>query len=149
MFMENFGSWNDGREKAPAALARKFMSQFIKKIKLKYGEMSQIRSFLYIDDCIRGTDLLFRSKFRDPINIGNDKHVSINQLVSILEKITNHKVKEFMTLPSQKGVNSRSSDNKLVKQVLNWYPYTSTEDGMKKLYKFIKNEYLRKINGVR
>ena len=141
-----FGSWNDGREKAPAALARKFVESIHKKknkIEI-WGNGSQIRSFLYIDDCIRGTDLLFRSKFRDPINIGNDKHVSINQLVSILEKITNHKVKRIYDTSKPKGVNSRSSDNKLVKQVLNWYPYTSTEDGMKKLYKFIKNEYLRK-----
>ena len=113
-----FGSWNDGREKAPAALARKFVETIDKKknkIEI-WGDGKQIRSFLYIDDCIRGTDLLFRSKFRDPINIGNDKHVSINQLVDILEKITGKKVSRYYDRSKPKGVDSRSSDNTLVKK---------------------------------
>ena len=99
-----YGSWKDGREKAPAALSRKFAeSIFHKKNKIEiWGDGNQIRSFLYIDDCIKGTDLLFRSKFRDPINIVNDKHVTINKLVNILEKITGHKVKKIMTGQNQR-----------------------------------------------
>ena len=85
--------------------------------------------------------MLFRSKFRDPINIGNDKHVSINQLVDILEKITGKKVSRYYDRSKPKGVDSRSSDNTLVKKILNWSPKISTEVGMKRLYNFVKKEY--------
>ena len=143
-----FGSWCDGREKAPAALVRKFVESIHnKKNKIEiWGNGNQVRSFLYIDDCIRGTDLLFRSKFREPINIGNDKHVTINQLVTILEKITGHRVKRKYDKSKPKGVNSRSSDNTLVKKILKWSPKISTEVGMEKLYKYIKFEYFNKKN---
>ena len=115
----------------------------IKKNKIEiWGDGKQIRSFLYIDDCIRGTDLLFRSKFRDPINIGNDKHVSINQLVDILEKITGKKVSRYYDRSKPKGVDSRSSDNTLVKKILNWSPKISTEVGMKRLYNFVKKNII-------
>ena len=143
--MREYGSWTDGREKAPAALSRKFAeSIFHKKNEIEiWGNGNQIRSFLYIDDCIRGTDLLFKSKFRDPINIGNDKHVTINKLVNILEKITGHKVKKKYDTTKPKGVDSRSSDNTLVKKVLNWSPQISTEKGMEKLFNFVNLEYLK------
>ena len=122
-------------------------SQYFIKNKIEiWGDGNQIRSFLYIDDCIRGTDLLFRSKFRDPINIGNDKHVTINKLVNILEKITGHKVKKIYDRSKPKGVDSRSSDNTLVKKVLNWSPKISTEKGMEKLFNFVYSEYLRTKN---
>ena len=98
---------------------------------------------MYIDDCIRGTDLLFKSKFRDPINIGNDQHVTINELVNILEEISGHKVKRVYDTTKPKGVDSRSSDNTLVKKVLNWSPKISTKKGMEKLFKFVYSEYLR------
>ncbi|WP_440653721.1 NAD-dependent epimerase/dehydratase family protein [Candidatus Pelagibacter sp. HIMB1506] len=145
-----YGSWRDGREKAPAALARKFAESIHKKknkIQI-WGDGNQIRSFLYIDDCIKGTDLLFKSKFRDPINIGNDKHVTINKLVSILEKITNHKVERIYDTSKPKGVNSRSSDNTLVKKVLNWSPKISTEIGMEKLFNFVNSEYKKMKNEI-
>ena len=93
---------------------------------MRYGEWKSDKKFLYIDDCIKGTDLLFKSKYRQPINIGNDKHVTINKLVSILEKISNIKLKEFM-IPQNQRRDSRSSDNTLVKKILNWSPETSTE----------------------
>ena len=86
---------------------------------------------------------MFRSKFRDPINIGNDKHVTINKLVNILEKITGHKVKRKYDTSKPKGVDSRSSDNTLVKKVLNWSPQISTESGMEKLFNFVNLEYLK------
>jgi len=140
-----FGSWKDGREKAPAALARKFVESIDKKkneIEI-WGNGRQIRSFLYIDDCIKGTDLLFKSNYRNPINIGNDKHVTINELVSILEKITKHKVKRNYDKSKPKGVDSRSSNNNLVKKTLNWSPKISTMEGMKKLYHYVKAEYYK------
>ncbi len=141
-----YGSWKDGREKAPAALARKFVESIHKKknqIEI-WGDGKQIRSFLYIDDCIRGTHLLFKSNYRNPINIGHNKHVTINDLVSILEKITGHRVKKNYDKSKPKGVNSRSSNNTLVKKILNWSPRVSTENGMRKLYEFVKFEYYKK-----
>ena len=140
-----YGSWQDGREKAPAALARKFVESMHKKNQIDiWGDGNQIRSFLYIDDCVRGTDLLFNSNYRNPINIGYNKHVTINKLVTILEKITGHKVKRNYDTTKPKGVNSRSSDNTLVKKILNWSPRVSTEDGMRKLYLYVKSEYHKK-----
>ena len=140
------GSWSDGREKAPAALARKFVESIHKKknqIEI-WGNGKQIRSFLYIDDCIRGTNLLFKSNYRHPINIGNNKHVTINELVAILEKITGHKVKKNYDRSKPKGVVSRSSDNTLVKKVLNWSPKISTEEGMARLFEYVNSEYHKK-----
>ena len=140
-----FGSWNDGREKAPAALSRKFAESIHKKkdkIEI-WGNGNQVRSFLYIDDCIKGTDLLFKSNFREPINIGNDKSVTINQLASILEKITGHKPHRQYDTSKPKGVDSRSSDNTQVKKILNWEPKVSTEVGMEKLYNFVNSQYLK------
>ena len=143
-----YGSWRDGREKAPAALSRKFVESIYKKkneIEI-WGDGNQIRSFLYIDDCIKGTDLLFKSNYRHPINIGNDKHVTINKLVSILEKITGHKVKRLYDKTKPKGVDVRSSDNTLVKKILNWSPKVSTEKGMEKLFNYVNLEYLKTKN---
>ena len=140
-----FGSWTGGREKAPAALARKFIEgvngkkQFIDV----WGNGKQVRSFLYIDDCIEATDLLFKSKFREPINIGSERHVTINQLIAILEKISKKKFKKKYDLTKPQGVKSRSSDNTLIKKVLKWSPKVSLEVGMKKIFFHIKKEYYR------
>ncbi len=140
-----YGSWKGGREKAPAAMARKFVEgiKYNKKDIEIWGDGNQIRSFLYIDDCVKATDLLFKSKYRNPINIGSDKHVSINKLVTILEKISGIKFKRKYDLSKPQGVKSRSSDNTLVKKTLNWSPQVSIEDGMEKIFRHIKNEYVR------
>ncbi len=137
-----YGSYVGGREKAPAALARKFVEGIYKdkkEIEI-WGNGKQIRSFLYIDDCIKAVDMLFKSNFRSPLNIGSDKHVSINQLVSILEKITNKKFIRKYDLTKPQGVMSRSSDNTLIKKVLKWSPDVKMEDGIKKIYYHIKSE---------
>ena len=149
MFMENM-EVGETEEKKPQLLWQEnLLNLYIKKNKIQiWGDGNQIRSFLYIDDCIKGTDLLFKSKFRDPINIGNDKHVTINKLVSILEKITNHKVERIYDTSKPKGVNSRSSDNTLVKKVLNWSPKISTEIGMEKLFNFVNSEYKKMKNEI-
>ena len=140
-----YGSWKGGREKAPAAMARKFVEgiKYNKKDIEIWGDGNQIRSFLYIDDCVKATDLLFKSKYRNPINIGSDKHVSINKLVTILEKISGIKFKRKYDLSKPQGVKSRSSDNTLVKKTLNWSPQVSIEDGMEKIFRHIQNEYVR------
>ena len=137
------GTWIGGREKAPAALIRKFLE--IKYNKKKYleiwGDGKQLRSFMYIEDCIKGTNLLFNSTFKDPLNIGVSDFVSINQLVDILVMISGIDPKRKYILDAPKGVNSRSSDNTLIKSILNWEPSILLKDGMKKTYEWIENEF--------
>mgnify|MGYP001265657016 CR=1 FL=1 len=140
-----YGSWRGGREKVPAALARKFV-EGIKNNKKSieiWGNGKQIRSFLYIDDCIKATDLLFKSKYRHPINIGSDKHVTINKLVKILEKISGKKFKRKYDISKPQGVKSRSSDNTLIRKILHWSPQVKIEDGMDKIFRHIQKEYVR------
>ena len=141
-----FGTWEGGREKAPAALARKFLEiKYKKKNYLEiWGNGEQLRSFMYIDDCIKGTNLLFKSNFKRPINIGVSSFVSINQLVDILEKISGLKPKRKYILNAPKGVATRSSDNTLIKSVLKWEPTISLVNGMKKTYDWIEHEFTRK-----
>lgn len=141
-----YGTWEGGREKAPAALARKFLEiKYKKKNYLEiWGNGEQLRSFMYIDDCIKGTNLLFKSNFKRPINIGVSSFVSINQLVDILEKISGLKPKRKYILNAPKGVATRSSDNTLIKSVLKWEPTISLVNGMKKTYDWIENEFKRK-----
>ena len=141
-----FGTWEGGREKAPAALARKFLEiKYKKKNYLEiWGNGEQLRSFMYIDDCIKGTNLLFKSNFKRPINIGVSSFVSINQLVDILEKISGLKPKRKYILNAPKGVATRSSDNTLIKSVLKWEPTISLVNGMKKTYDWIEHEFKRK-----
>ena len=142
------GSWVGGREKAPAALARKFIECIVKKSKNIeiWGNGKQIRSFLYIDDCIRATDLLFKSNYRSPINIGNEKFVTINKLIDILEKISGHKFSRKYDLSKPQGVMARSSDNTLVKKILKWSPEVRIEEGMEKIFYHIKNEFDKNLN---
>ena len=141
-----YGTWEGGREKAPAALARKFLEiKYKKKNYLEiWGNGEQLRSFMYIDDCIKGTNLLFRSNFKKPINIGVSSFVSINQLVNILEKITGLKPKRKYILNAPRGVTTRSSNNALIKSVLKWEPTISLVNGMKKTYDWIEHEFKRK-----
>ena len=137
------GSFDGGREKAPAALCRKIIEA--KKNNLEtieiWGDGNQTRSFLYVDDCIDATIKLFNSDFREPINIGSEEKVSINQLVDIIENISGLKLKRNYQLNKPKGVNGRSSNNDLIKKVLNWNYKYSLKDGITKTYKWIENMY--------
>lgn len=140
------GSWNDGREKAPAALTRKVIEAKIsnkKEIEI-WGDGKQIRSFMYIDDCITGTNLLFNSNFNEPLNIGSSKFVTINELVDILEEIADIKLKRNYLVDAPKGVDSRSSDNTLIKSKLNWEPVFDIKKGMQNLYNWIYQQKLKK-----
>ena len=134
-----FGTFDGGREKAPAAIARKISNAKINKqdsIEV-WGDGEQTRSFLYIDDCIEGTLKLFHSDHREPLNIGSDEQVSINQLIDITEKISGIKVKRNYLLDKPKGVRGRSSNNEKLKEVLNWNYSIKLEEGMKKTYDWI------------
>ena len=143
-----FGTFDGGREKAPAALCRKVIEAKInnKKTIEVWGDGNQTRSFLYIDDCVDAILKLFHSNFKDPINIGSEEKVSINQLIDIIENIANIKLKREYQLDKPKGVNGRSSNNDLIKKVLNWNYNYSLKDGIEKTYHWINQFYQNKNN---
>ncbi len=130
-----FGTFDGGREKAPAALCRKVIKAKKNnhyKIEV-WGDGMQTRTFLYIDDCIEGTLRLFESDYSEPVNIGSDEQVSINQMVEIIENISGiKKLERIYQLDKPKGVRGRSSNNDLVKKILNWSFKIQLKDGLKK-----------------
>src|SRR5436190_457305 len=136
------GTYDGGREKAPAAVCRKVISakQSGKHEIEIWGSGEQTRSFMYIDDCLFGTQALLNSDFIEPINIGSNELVSINQLVDIVEVIAGVKLKRTYNLHAPKGVNGRNSDNTLIQQVFGWQPATRLRDGMEKTYRWIYDE---------
>jgi nucleoside-diphosphate-sugar epimerase len=105
-----------------------------------WGAGEQTRSFMYITDCVFGTQMLLNSDFVEPINIGSAEMVSINQLVDIAEEIAGIKLNRRYNLSAPKGVNGRSSDNTLIKQVFNWEPSTRLRDGLEITYKWIYDQ---------
>jgi nucleoside-diphosphate-sugar epimerase len=136
------GTYDGGREKAPAAICRKVIEaiQTGKNEIEIWGSGNQTRSFMYIDDCVKGTQMLMNSDFAEPINIGSNELVSINQLVDIVEEIAGVKLKRNYNLNAPKGVNGRNSDNTLIKKIFNWEPNTKLRDGMELTYRWIYDE---------
>jgi GDP-D-mannose 3', 5'-epimerase len=138
------GTWDGGREKAPAAICRKAISAKLSgnnEIEI-WGDGEQTRSFTYIDDCMKGTQLLMHSEITEPLNIGSDQMVSINQLVDIVENIAGINLKRKYLLNAPKGVRGRNSNNETIKQLLSWAPDTSLEIGMEKTYRWIYDEII-------
>jgi len=136
------GTYDGGREKAPAAVCRKVITAKLSgkhEIEI-WGSGEQTRSFMYIDDCLHGTQTLTNSDFFEPINIGSNELVSINQLVDIVEAIAGVKLKRNYNLSAPKGVNGRNSDNTLIKKVFGWEPTTRLKDGLEKTYRWIHDE---------
>jgi len=136
------GSWNNGKEKAPAAICRK-VAQAVNGGEIEiWGDGEQTRSFLYIDECLDGVIKLMESNFEGPVNIGSEEKVSINQLVDIVSKIAGKSlVKKHIKGPT--GVRGRNSDNKLIKEKLGWAPSQPLEIGLSKTYSWIeKMNYL-------
>jgi len=136
------GTYDGGREKAPAAICRKVIAAKLSgkhEIEI-WGDGEQTRSFMYIDDCTEGTIKLTASDIVEPLNIGSDELVSINRLVDIVEKIAGVKLKRSYKLDAPKGVRGRNSDNTLIKKLLDWAPSIRLEDGMEKTYKWIYDE---------
>ncbi len=146
-----YGTFDGGREKAPAALCRKIINakkNNQNKIEV-WGDGQQTRSFLYIDDCLDGTLRLFESDYSEPLNIGSDEQVSINQMIDIIEEISQiKKIKREYRLDKPKGVRGRSSNNDLVKKVLNWSFKIKLKDGLKKTYDWINNEISRERSNI-
>jgi nucleoside-diphosphate-sugar epimerase len=136
------GSWDDGREKAPAAFCRKVaVAQDGDSIEM-WGNGEQLRSFLYIDECLEGVRKLMDSKdFFGPVNIGSDEMISINDLAEMIMDIANKK-SAINHIPGPLGVIARNSDNKLIKEMLNWAPDYPLQKGMEITYKWI-NEQLQ------
>jgi GDP-D-mannose 3', 5'-epimerase len=137
-----YGTWDGGREKAPAAICRK-----VAEAKLTgthaieiWGDGQQTRSFMYVDDCVHGTQLLTESDVIDPINIGSSELVTINQLVSIVEEIAGIEVERRHKLDAPQGVRGRNSDNTLILERLGWEPSISLRDGMERTYRWIYDE---------
>ena len=133
------GTWNGGREKAPAAICRKIaLAESNAEIEI-WGDGTQTRSFLIIDECIEGTLRLMRSDFAGPVNIGSDEMVSISTLVDMVCKVSGKQIKKkFIEGPI--GVKGRNSDNRLIKQELNWCPQKPLEWGLNRTYHWIAEQ---------
>ena len=142
------GTFDGGREKAPAAMCRKVIeAKMNNKNSIDvWGDGTQTRSFLYIDDCIDAVLKLFHSDYSNPINIGSDEKVSINQLILIVEDIAGGNLKKNYQLDKPQGVKGRSSNNDLIKKVLNWEHRYSLKEGIKETYNWIDSIYQNKKN---
>jgi nucleoside-diphosphate-sugar epimerase len=132
------GTYDGGREKAPAALCRKVALAKDGEVIEIWGDGKQTRSFCFIDDCIEGVVKLMDSDFAEPLNIGSDRLVTMDEMVDIIAKIANKKLDRKHLLDKPQGVRGRNSDNTLCKKVLNWEPKISLEDGLEQTYKWIE-----------
>ena len=143
------GTWDGGREKAPAAMIRKVIeakNSGNHEINI-WGDGKQTRSFMYIDDCVKGTQMIMESDIDEPINLGSNELVTINGLVDIVEDIAGIKLKRTYDLSAPKGVNGRNSDNTLIEEKLDWQPSIRLRDGMEKTYRWIEQQIADGIRG--
>jgi nucleoside-diphosphate-sugar epimerase len=134
------GTWDGGREKAPAAICRKVIEAKRSgrhEIDI-WGDGQQLRSFMFIDDCVKGTQLIANSDIDEPINLGSSELVSINQLVDMVEDIAGIKLRRNYDLKAPRGVNGRNSDNTMILDRLGWQPSIPLRDGMERTYRWIE-----------
>jgi len=148
-----WGTWDGGREKAPAALCRKIIKAIddgSRTIQI-WGDGTRTRSFMYIDDCVKGIDGITHCEelIATPINLGTSELVTVNELVSIIEKISGVPIKRKYDLSAPQGVHGRNSDNTMIQKVLGWEPDTPLRVGLKKTYDWIKDQYYLKKAGKR
>jgi GDP-D-mannose 3',5'-epimerase len=136
------GTWDGGREKAPAALCRKIATAKASSNKLIeiWGDGEQTRSFTYIEDCIKGSIMLMNSDIREPLNVGSSEMVSINSMVEIIEGIAGLKITRNYNLEAPKGVRGRNSDNTRIQNLLNWQPSIALSTGLSATYKWIEEQ---------
>jgi GDP-D-mannose 3',5'-epimerase len=138
------GTWEGGREKAPAAICRKVLEAKISgvhEIEI-WGDGKQTRSFMYVDDCTKGTRMIYESDILEPINLGSNELVTINQLVDIVEEIAGVKLDRKYNLGAPKGVNGRNSDNTKIMEYLGWEPSIRLKEGLAKTYAWIEEQML-------
>jgi GDP-D-mannose 3',5'-epimerase len=141
------GTYEGGREKAPAAICRKVIEAKIsgkQEIEI-WGDGHQTRSFMYIDDCLKGTLAILESDIREPINLGSSELVTINQLVDIAEDIAGVKLQRRYNLRAPRGVNGRNSDNTKIRGYLGWEPSVRLRDGLEKTYAWIEEQMLTAV----
>jgi nucleoside-diphosphate-sugar epimerase len=135
------GTWTGGREKAPAAMCRKVAEAKLSgrsEIEI-WGDGEQTRSFCFIDDCVDGIYRLMRSDWREPLNLGQDRMVTINQLADMVANIAGVSLRK-VHVPGPQGVRGRNSDNTRLREVLGWEPSISLEDGLAKTYAWIEQQ---------
>lgn len=145
-----WGTWFGGREKAPAAICRKVVEAKMTgqpEIEI-WGTGHQTRSFMYIDDCIKGVQRIMDSQVKEPINLGSSEAVSINQLVDIVEDIAGIRLIRKYDVNAPKGVNGRNSDNTLIRDYLGWEPSISLRSGLEKTYAWIYDQYQLRKRGM-
>ena len=137
------GTYEGGKEKAPAAIARKVaLAEDGGEIEV-WGDGEQTPSFMYVDNCVEGLLRLMASDFSEPLNLGTDRLISINELIDLVSEIAGKKLRKRHDLSKPQGVRGRNSDNSLLSRVLGWEPKISLEEGLANTYKWIENE-LRK-----
>jgi GDP-D-mannose 3',5'-epimerase len=147
------GTWDGGREKAPAALCRKVIAAKDTgnhQIEI-WGDGSQKRSFMFIEDCIKGIDLIMHCDdlIATPLNLGSSELVSINDLVSIIENIAGVSLERRYKLDAPRGVAGRNSDNTMIQQILGWEPNTPLREGLEKTYAWIEQQYQDRKAGIK
>ena len=136
------GTYDGGREKAPAAICRKVIAAKLSgkhEIEI-WGDGKQTRSFQWIGDCVKGTQMILEGDYVEPLNLGSSELVTINQLVDIVEKIADLKLNRRYNLSAPKGVNGRNSDNTLIQQIFGWEPSTRLRDGLERTYRWIYDQ---------
>jgi GDP-D-mannose 3',5'-epimerase len=141
------GTWDGGREKAPAAICRKVATAALtgeKTIEI-WGDGGQTRSFMWIDDCLDGIELIHASDLQEPVNLGSSERVSINQLVDTIEDIAGVRLAREYDLGAPKGVNGRNSDNTMILDRLGWEPSTPLQTGLERTYTWIHGQVARSL----
>lgn len=134
------GTYEGGKEKSPAAICRKIaLAKQRDEIEI-WGDGKQTRSYCYIDDCVEGIYRLMQSDYHEPINLGQDRMISINELVDIIAKIAGKKITKKHDLSKPQGVRGRNADITLIKNILNWEPQITLEEGLERTYKWILSE---------
>ena len=136
------GTWQGGKEKAPAAICRKVATAKSGDAIEIWGDGQQTRSFLYVDECLEGSTRLLRSDFEGPVNIGSEEMVSINQLVDMVADIAGKKI-EINHIPGPLGVRGRNSDNRLIQERLGWAPTEPLAKGLEVTYGWIEGQVRR------
>ncbi len=145
------GTWDGGREKAPAAICRKVIEAIDRKtgrISI-WGDGTATRSFMYIDDCVKGIDLITHCDplIATPINLGSSELISVNELVTLAEEIGGVRLQRDYQLDAPRGVAGRNSDNTFIRQVLGWEPATPFREGLTRTYRWIAEQYQRRKEG--
>jgi len=141
------GTWDGGREKAPAAVCRKIAEAVLTgqhEIEI-WGDGEQTRSFMYIDDCVQGSQMIMNGDSGEPVNLGSSELVSINQLYTIVEEFAGITCRRSYQLDAPQGVRGRNSDNTQIVETYGWEPSISLQDGMERTYRWVYDEVKRKL----